>query len=880
MLRGFTFDENFIDSKNKFKNSEKLIKFGVDFDLNQHSYDSFSLKIHKDHELLSNIYNEPNNLILSFEAQEDVYSYTLRAHLELEKPGRLFQKLFRRIFRRGNTIEETISMVITRNKLPIARPGQAQVVSPNTSVLLNGAASEDPDGSDDELTYRWSLTGKPSGSNATLPEGFNSAAKESFVVDLPGEYVVTLIVNDGIEDSASATVTVMATEDLDGDGLVDWWEYNYWDELQEQDSSGDPDQDGFSNLEEFELGTNPTIGFRNGFGFWVDGYAQTMLADFPAAANQMVNFCLDNNIRVIYLKTDNLLSSSNHRNWHALLAKFNHHGIKVEALIAALDGSMPHAGVHELQAIIDYQKASVGEPNHLFAGVHWSINAAHADAHAHEYLNLVVRLLEQRDARGFTASSLPFTWDLAVGDPVYADHYYDPETGEEKLLWQHLLDYFENVNFLTYTDRVRPLIETVRAPMSYIASMDEPPLVRFTQSFADIEKGDAQQADRSFLNEDLLTVINQRQQVESIYGQYEYFQGWSLKMDNDIEGLSDQFIDWNLNNYDYAYPPVINFSNSLNHETITITSDPESIIEQPVYVRLRIKADANLANTSINNSVGSNLLSILPVGLGYAQEGALEDLMGNYDGIAPKSWPYYDAVAWWTDLEPGLDELKSRGLCWSNPANDRGSHCGVQRDIILQEGLEYRFILAHNGSDVIGGNFVSISLAVINPEGLLGNDFTTPLTIDIYLDESLNYELSGVAHLNGSLLIHDTDSDGISDGEESLWGLDPFFAESFIVPVLPYPTDLDWDGLVDGTMDLDGDSIGIAVEYLGQTSNRNFDRYSTVADWPENIELEHAIQAAGGGDLLIVLPIKGPHLVTETQQTSELNPVDSIKIVK
>lgn len=47
--------------------------------------------------------------------------------------------------------------------------------------------------------------------------------------------------------------------DADGDGMLDSWEIQYFGNLA-QTGAGDFDGDGVSNLEEFQLGRNPTVG--------------------------------------------------------------------------------------------------------------------------------------------------------------------------------------------------------------------------------------------------------------------------------------------------------------------------------------------------------------------------------------------------------------------------------------------------------------------------------------------------------------------------------------------------------------------------------------------------------------------------------------------
>ncbi len=58
--------------------------------------------------------------------------------------------------------------------------------------------------------------------------------------------------------AALSTVSyAIAEDDSDGDGLPDSWELQYFGDLR-QGSDGDPDGDGFTNLEEFSAETDPT----------------------------------------------------------------------------------------------------------------------------------------------------------------------------------------------------------------------------------------------------------------------------------------------------------------------------------------------------------------------------------------------------------------------------------------------------------------------------------------------------------------------------------------------------------------------------------------------------------------------------------------------
>jgi hypothetical protein len=94
------------------------------------------------------------------------------------------------------------------NAAPVANAGPAQSVSSGTLVTLSGAASSDANG--DPLTYLWTLTTRPVGSSALLSVAMS--ASPSFPADVAGAYVATLVVNDGLVNSAPATVTISATD--------------------------------------------------------------------------------------------------------------------------------------------------------------------------------------------------------------------------------------------------------------------------------------------------------------------------------------------------------------------------------------------------------------------------------------------------------------------------------------------------------------------------------------------------------------------------------------------------------------------------------------------------------------------------------------------
>jgi preprotein translocase subunit SecF len=95
----------------------------------------------------------------------------------------------------------------TTNVAPTANPGPSQNVVVGAVVSMDGSASKDSDGG--SLTFKWTLIGKPNGSAATLTNP--TYPNPRFTADFAGNYVVSLVVNDGKADSTVATVSVTAT---------------------------------------------------------------------------------------------------------------------------------------------------------------------------------------------------------------------------------------------------------------------------------------------------------------------------------------------------------------------------------------------------------------------------------------------------------------------------------------------------------------------------------------------------------------------------------------------------------------------------------------------------------------------------------------------
>ncbi|MFH0891866.1 MAG: PKD domain-containing protein [Candidatus Falkowbacteria bacterium] len=115
--------------------------------------------------------------------------------------------VFELVVNDGYADSEPDTVTVTfENAAPVADVGGNQSVVIGETVYLDGSGSHDANG--DSLTYSWSLVSVPEGSNAAISD--STAVNPVFTADLAGEYVVSLVVNDGLLSSAPAIVTIVA----------------------------------------------------------------------------------------------------------------------------------------------------------------------------------------------------------------------------------------------------------------------------------------------------------------------------------------------------------------------------------------------------------------------------------------------------------------------------------------------------------------------------------------------------------------------------------------------------------------------------------------------------------------------------------------------
>jgi hypothetical protein len=89
---------------------------------------------------------------------------------------------------------------------PIAHAAADPTIPVGTPVTVDGSASDSPSGA--PLTYQWTLTAKPPGSNASLSNP--ASARPTFTPDVAGAYTATLVVQAGGVASQPDSVSMTA----------------------------------------------------------------------------------------------------------------------------------------------------------------------------------------------------------------------------------------------------------------------------------------------------------------------------------------------------------------------------------------------------------------------------------------------------------------------------------------------------------------------------------------------------------------------------------------------------------------------------------------------------------------------------------------------
>jgi len=117
---------------------------------------------------------------------------------------------------RVSDVEHVVLNVGSANSCPLADAGADVIALTGVPVTLDGSSSSDTDVNEDgepqALTYLWSFSLVPNGSDLGNSEIFNQGtAAPIFIPDAPGTYILQLRVSDGICTSQPQYVTVLVS---------------------------------------------------------------------------------------------------------------------------------------------------------------------------------------------------------------------------------------------------------------------------------------------------------------------------------------------------------------------------------------------------------------------------------------------------------------------------------------------------------------------------------------------------------------------------------------------------------------------------------------------------------------------------------------------
>ena len=97
-----------------------------------------------------------------------------------------------------SSVADSVIVSVSEGTLPTAVAGEDQTITEGESVTLDGSGSFDSGGRD--LQYMWSVASAPEGSTALILEP--TAMAPTFTPDLSGNYLVSLVVDSGVNTSA------------------------------------------------------------------------------------------------------------------------------------------------------------------------------------------------------------------------------------------------------------------------------------------------------------------------------------------------------------------------------------------------------------------------------------------------------------------------------------------------------------------------------------------------------------------------------------------------------------------------------------------------------------------------------------------------------
>lgn len=593
-------------------------------------------------------------------------------------------------------------------------------------------------------------------------------------------------------------------------------------------------------------------------------------------------------------KDPTMLLEDYYPRWKAVIQRLHQHGIRVEALTGKTEWLMPQGGfmhsyalpgapsfldllnledrpygMQMLADVFNYQDFALQEGGALAA-----FDALHLDVEIHTlvyersdtgaeanyiynlpsgesvevdeverihlYLSLIEDITLLRDGRGYSSTTFPVNWDISAvydnGDVGGFNYTYD---GETKPAWQHILGRLEEITFLSYADRARYLADQIGPELEYVNAVGVP--FRMSLEFQDRFE-DNMLDNVSLAQEDALSYINMRQAAMMLAIQNDHFGGLAIHTYDNRNEVDGQYPTWLEANFTGSFlddPVAMSVANE-----VVIPTDGTTLIN-PVYVKVYFKGSLELPyapNASPAWDAHDGMLSFLPIGKGYAARSDVENHASLFNGLMPQFWWYYSDGSgrsatnrWWPNAPYGaFPDVQYKGVCWANPATSSVPDVGVARYITLEQGEGYQFIFMHNEwTGIVNANSMRLVADYgVNGEG---NSLANPLEIRMYLDTVDNYANNTAAHLHHSMVIADSDRDGLEDYEEQANFTDPNKA------------DTDEDGLSDGDEwilgtspnwpDSDGDGLNDAAEINASTDPLDAD--SDNDEMPDGWEVEN-----------------------------------------
>ena len=128
-------------------------------------------------------------------APNSTYVVTLSSNIRGERSGYLLAPV---------QTQFTTAGINPTNELPTANAGADADGAVGQTLTLDGSMSSDPEGV--SLTFEWRIVMTPAGSESTLSA--IDQPSPTITPDTEGEYVVGLIVNDGVQDSSEDFVSL------------------------------------------------------------------------------------------------------------------------------------------------------------------------------------------------------------------------------------------------------------------------------------------------------------------------------------------------------------------------------------------------------------------------------------------------------------------------------------------------------------------------------------------------------------------------------------------------------------------------------------------------------------------------------------------------